>query len=257
MTKANVSLTPRVILLTLSLCACAAPRPSFTPLEHLEEWGVDYRADVIAGGWSPPESAKGESERAAEEARQVVFECRVLEAPAAVLSGWQGDARAVAALEVAAGAAAPLLELDSVESLTAPRMILNEGARGTLMTSDQRAFVESFEVVGDGVTLVADPVVAVACDGFHLDVRASIAGDQVELDLVTEFVEVQLLDEPRPLQLPVGAPVHIQQPVTLVQRVSVSGALAHDRTLAVRAPGSAPGAGRLLLVRARPAVDER
>ena len=139
MTKANVSLTPRVILLTLSLCACAAPRPSFTPLEHLEEWGVDYRADVIAGGWSPPESAKGESERAAEEARQVVFECRVLEAPAAVLSGWQGDARAVAALEVAAGAAAPLLELDSVESLTAPRMILNEGARAGRRSSACRA----------------------------------------------------------------------------------------------------------------------
>ena len=167
------------------------------------------------------------------------------------------EARAVAALEVAAGAAAPLLELDSVESLTAPRMILNEGARGTLMTSDQRAFVESFEVVGDGVTLVADPVVAVACDGFHLEVRASLVGDQVELDLDTQFVEVQLLDEPRPLQLPVGAPVHIQQPVTLVQRVSVSGALAPDRKLAVRAPGRAPGAGRLLLVRARPADDER
>ena len=156
----RVSVNCRILLLTTSLCACAAPRPSFTTLERLAEWRVDYRADVIAGGWSPPESAKGESERAAEDARQVVFECRVLEAPAAVLSGWQGDAREVAALEVAAGAAAPLLELDSVESLTAPRMILNEGARGTLMTSDQRAFVESFEVVGDGVTLVADPVVA-------------------------------------------------------------------------------------------------
>ena len=82
-------------------------------------------------------------------------------------------------------------------------------------------------------------------------------GDEVELDLDTQFVEVQLLDEPRPLQLPVGAPVRIQQPVTLVQRVSVSGALARDRMLAVRAPGRAPGAGRLLLVRARPADDER
>ena len=34
------------------------------------------------------------------------------------------------------------------------------------------------------------------------------------------------LDAPREVQLPVGAPVHIQQPVTFVQRVAVSAPLA-------------------------------
>ena len=74
---------------------------------------------------------------------------------------------------------------------------------------------------------------------------------QVELEVVGEFADVQGLDAPREVQLPVGAPVHIQQPVTFVQRVAVSATLEVYRQVVVRLPGQAPGESMLLIVEPR------
>ena len=79
---------------------------------------------------------------------QVMVECRVLTVPDDLVDAWSRDERAVFALEVPSGAAEPLYDAEGVESLTAPRIVLNSGARGAIATHDQHAFVEAFHEPG-------------------------------------------------------------------------------------------------------------
>ena len=240
--------------LVLALAACATPVPRFDPLPDTQRLPVEYRADAVAGAWSPedvqPTDAAGSQEELAV-TEQVMVECRVLTVPDDLVDAWSRDERAVFALEVPSGAAEPLYDAEGVESLTAPRIVLNSGARGAIATHDQHAFVEAFHVVATDEALVADPVVAIASGGFHMGLRATAVGEQVELEVFGEFADVQGLDAPREVQLPVGAPVHIQQPVTLVQRVAVSATLEVYRQVVVRLPGQAPGESMLLIVEPR------
>ncbi|MGC6487267.1 MAG: hypothetical protein ACON4Z_06460 [Planctomycetota bacterium] len=244
-----------MLLLTCALLpACASPGlPPMVRADRVER-DVSYRAEVFSGKWprAPDARAAATAEPEPESAAQVTFGCRVLRLSGDELSGWLGDPRAVCAWDAPAGSAAGLLGAPRVEVLTAPRLVLNSGAQGTLSTLDQQAFVAGFDVVGDGAAVLADPVVEVAQEGFRLQVCATIADGGVRLEVAADFVAVQGLDAPREVQLPVGAPVHLQQPVTCAQRVAVDAPVAPGRELLVRLPGEQPGDARLLVLRCQP-----
>ena len=251
--------------LLVSLAACATPALVGPPAAALSERDVGYRAELFSGTWPRElpelveEPVEDGSAAAAPEtpADQVAFGCRVLLVPDATLAAWLGDARLVCAWDAPAGTVAGLLGAGDVEVLTAPRLVLNSGDPGTLSTLDQQAFVAGFEVVGGRSGILADPVVDVASHGFQLSVTATAEEGEVRLDVLAEFVSVQGLDQPRAASLPVGAPVHLQQPLTFVQRVDVEVALAADRELLVRFPDEQRGRSRLLVLRAEPARNAR
>ena len=251
--------------LLVSLAACATPALVGPPAAALSERDVGYRAKLFSGTWPREfpelveEPGEDDSAAAAPEtpADQVAFGCRVLLVPDAALAAWLGDARLVCAWDAPAGTVAGLLGAGDVEVLTAPRLVLNSGDPGKLSTLDQQAFVAGFEVVGGRSGILADPVVDVASHGFQLAVTATAEGSEVRLDVLAEFVSVQGLDQPRAASLPVGAPVHLQQPLTFVQRVDVEVALAADRELLVRFPDEQRGRSRLLVLRAEPARTAR
>ena len=47
------AMTLRTALLVLALAACATPVPRFDPLPDTQRLPVEYRADAVAGAWSP------------------------------------------------------------------------------------------------------------------------------------------------------------------------------------------------------------
>ncbi len=251
--------------LLFALASCATPAVLGPPAAALSERDVSYRAELFSGTWPRElpelveELAEGDAAGAAPEdaPAQVAFGCRVLLVPDATLAAWLGDARLVCAWEAPAGTVAGLLGSDDVEVLTAPRIVLNSGDPGTLSTLDQQAFVAGFDVVGGRSGILADPVVDVASHGFQLSVTAKAEGSEFHLDVLAEFVSVQGLEQPRAARLPVGAPVHLQQPLTFVQRVDVEVPLAADRELLVRFPDEQRGRSRLLVLRAEPARTAR
>ena len=249
----------QLLLCAALLSACAVPVPPPLSAGDLVARDVTYSAEVISGAWSDTSVERGAS-AAIEEVDpqdrdggpQLTVECRVVGASEQRLSGWLGDRRPVGAWDAPEGAADALFGAAGVEVLTSPRLVLNAGAPATLSTLGQRAFVAGFEVAGDAEAVIADPVVEVANEGFQLWVTAALGADGVQLDVVAEFVSVQGLDELHEAHLPIGAPVHLQQPVSTVQRVSLQTAVAAGRELLVRLPGERRGEARLLVLRARP-----
>jgi len=244
----------RRVALLLFVCpwACTSARTPIEPLVARSEWSVRYAASASSEAWTSerPPSEEGGDGALEPLAPQVLLECRAVRAPTSWIRAWTQDDRAVYGMDVPRGSVEAMLGAPDVEVLTAPRIVLSSGSSGTIEVSNQRAFVESFDVVGDGAALIADPVVSVARDGMHFLFRATLDGEAVDLEFTAELAHIQQLERARAVQLPVGAPVHIQQPVTVLQRVETAGSLAGGRQLVVCTPSAERGNSYLLLVTA-------
>ncbi len=246
------------LVVLLLFAGCASPPVSIVLLEERSEWPVRYRASASSATWGSGDVSSDEASSARAgvppSSPQIVLECQTLRAPTTCVNAWSQDARAVYGLDVPRGAVDALLQAPDVEVVTAPRIVLSSGARGTIELANQRAFVASFDVVGAGAALIADPVVSVARDGLRMDIKAAVADEGIELEFSAELVQLQQLAAGRPVQLPVGAPVHIQQPVTVLQQVETKGVLARDRQLVVCTPSGEPGSSYLLVLGAEEAA---
>ena len=262
-------LTSSLALATLVACAGPADR-ALQPVES-EPWPIAYSADAFSGAWSAAPHVEGPEEdheeaSALERAMRgeenpepafpggwVMIECRTLTVPTARVAEWAGHQHAAFAADVSADDAERLARAEPVDVLTAPRIMLAWGSRGTITVADQVAYVERFEVTGDGTALLADPVVGVASSGMLLDLTALPTPSGVQLTATAETADLQLHEGGREVQLPsAGTTVQLQQPVTVVQRVETSGVLAPGRQLALCAPATEPDRSVVHLLTATP-----
>ena len=260
--------------LALALAACAGPADrTLQPVES-DPWPISYSADAFSGAWSAAPRGEG-TEEGPEEVSSleramngdpspepafpggwVMIECRTLTAPTARVAEWAGHQHAAFAADVSAEDAERLARAEPADVLTAPRIMLAWGSRGTITVADQVAYVERFEVTGDGTALLADPVVGVASSGMLLDLTALPTPSGVQLTATAETADLQLHEGGREVQLPsAGTTVQLQQPVTVVQRVETSGVLAPGRQLALCAPATEPGRSVVHLLTASPQED--
>ena len=258
-------LTSSLALATLAACAGPADR-TLQPVES-DPWPIAYSADAFSGAWSAAPREEGPEEASSLERAMngdpnpepafpggwVMIECRTLTAPTARVAEWAGHQHAAFAADVSAEDAERLARAEPADVLTAPRIMLAWGSRGTITVADQVAYVERFEVTGDGTALLADPVVGVASSGMLLDLTALPAPSGVQLTATAETADLQLHEGGREVQLPpAGTTVQLQQPVTVVQRVETSGVLAPGRQLALCAPATEPGRSVVHLLTASP-----
>ena len=247
-------MTSKTVLLSFGLAACSAVDPAFEPLPDVTPLRVEYRAEVIAGAWSPEQPSSADAALGVADpvlTEQVMIECRVLALADELVDAWSRDPRPVFALEIPSGAAAPLYDLRGVRQLAAQRVVVPSGGRGVVSVHDPQAFVESLRVAIDGNGLRADPFVAVAHEGVRVDVCATAVDEQVELEVVGDFAALRGLDEPRGVGFLPHEPVAIQQPATFAQHVEVAATLAVYREVVVRLPGKALGQSLLLIVEPR------
>jgi len=247
-------MTSKPLLLSAALAACSAVGPAFEPLPDVTPLRVEYRAEVIAGAWSPEQASSADATFEVVDpvlTEQVMIECRVLALADELVDAWSRDPRPVFALEIPSGAAAPLYDLRGVRQLAAQRVVVPSGGRGVVSVHDPQAFVESLRVAIDGNGLRADPFVAVAHEGVRVDVCATAVDEQVELEVVGDFAALRGLDETRGVGFLHHEPVAIQQPATFAQHVEVAATLAVYREVVVRLPGKALGQSLLLIVEPR------
>ena len=247
-------MTSKTLLLSAALAACSAVGPAFEPLPDVTPLRVEYRAEVIAGAWSPEQASSADATFEVVDpvlTEQVMIECRVLALADELVDAWSRDPRPVFALEIPSGAAAPLYDARGVRQLAARRVVVPSGGRGVVSVHDPQAFVESLRVAVDGDGLRADPFVAVAHEGFRVDVCATAVDEQVEMKVVADFAALRGLDETRDVGLLLRDLVAIQQPATFAQHVEVAATLAVYREVVVRLPAKAPGQSLLLVVEPR------
>jgi hypothetical protein len=130
------------------------------------------------------------------------------------------------------------LAQDGVTAVTSPMLTLLDRQRGSLTVFSQVAYVSGYAVEQRGNSLVADPEVGVAQDGLLVLVRPTLDAARtravLEIDLVDASLEQPLRDEE--LRLPGGlAPVEIQRPSCLIQRLNTRAEIPLGGTLVLGA----------------------
>ncbi|MDG1984151.1 MAG: hypothetical protein P8M11_06275 [Planctomycetota bacterium] len=240
---------------------CQAADPSIAPLSDPRTWPVTYEAYAYSGIWKNVgdvadelDLVEAESEKADESADQgmVLLECKILQCSHAELARWTGTNRRTFALEVPAGEVPAFLAQTKGDLVSAPKLLIRPGAKGSLMVADQVAFIESFKVVGSGAALIADPVVGVATEGFEVELTATPMEQAMGVTVLANYADARLESSERAVTLPGSqAPVTLQQPVTLLQRLTTEGLLTEDRQLMLVAPANEPGDSLALFVSAQ------
>lgn len=251
---------------------CQAAAPSALPLSDSQTWPVTYEANAYSGIWK----AQGNAEDGAplERAEPVTFnepvtsdepetsddpvvqgmvllECKILQCSNAELARWTGREGRTFALEVPSGEVPAFLARTQGDLVSAPKLMLHPGAKGSLMVADQVAFIESFKVIDSGSALLADPVVGVATEGFEVELSAAPVSQAMGVTVLANYADVRLESSEREVTLPGSqTPVTLQQPVTLLQRVTTEGLLTEDRQLLLVAPANEPGSSLALFVSA-------
>ena len=124
---------------------------------------------------------------------------------------------------------------ERVEVVTAPRLLVFNGARASLQVLNQFAYVQDYNVEIATASSIADPVIQVIQDGVVLDVRPVVSADRrfVTLDLRPTVAVLTQPIESFITTLNVATTVEIQLPELEIQRL---------RTVA-----SVPDGGTLLL----------
>lgn len=124
---------------------------------------------------------------------------------------------------------------ERVEVVTAPRLIVFNGARASLQVLNQFAYVQDYNVEIATASSIADPVIQVIQDGVVLDVRPVVSADRrfVTLDLRPTVAVLTQPIQSFITTLNVATTVEIQLPELEIQRL---------RTVA-----SVPDGGTLLL----------
>ncbi len=144
--------------------------------------------------------------------------------------------------------------------VAAPRVTIMDAQTGTIEVFNQVSYISGFEfqtVPQPGpdksvvAGLIADPVISVVKDGVMMGVRVmGMPGDKVQLDLDLGLAGLQ-----HPLATTevkaFGAPITVQVPVMMSQRMKGSGVVSPTRTLALTGLSGGDGNTLLLLVNAR------
>lgn len=251
---------PASLLLAALAVSCQSSEPSASPLTDGHAWSMTYEADAYSGTWqqavsaesAPPVENEPQSEGEPAAQGMVLLECRILQCPQEDLARWTGKADPSFALEAPAGEILDFVARSRGDLVSAPKLLLRPGARGSLSIADQTAFIESFKVVKAEPGLLADPVIGIATEGLEVELIATPEGPAVRVDVLATYADVRLESSERELTLPgTQTPVTLQQPVTLLQKVETEGLLAEDRLLMVVAPSSESGASLALFVSAK------
>lgn len=229
---------------------CQAADPSIDPLSDPQTWPVTYEANAYSGIWQdldhaeeePPVGAEPDTADEPGDHGMVLLECKILQCSRAELARWTGRSGGTFALEVPASAVTAFLERTQGDLVSAPKLMINPGAKGSIMVAEQVAFIESFRVVDSGSALLADPVVGVATEGMEIELMAIPGSEGVGVTVLAHYADVQLESSEREVTLPGSqTPVTLQQPVTLLQRVTTEGLLTENRQLLLVTPANEPG----------------
>lgn len=113
---------------------------------------------------------------------------------------------------------------ERVETVTTPRLTVNNGARANLAVLNQVAYVQDFDVQIAQAASIADPIIKVIQDGVILDVRPVVSADRrfITLELRPTIAQLQRPIVEQPTTLGTQNSVTIQLPEVEIQRVRTS-----------------------------------
>ena len=113
---------------------------------------------------------------------------------------------------------------ERIETVTAPRITVNNGARANVSVLNQVAYVQDFDVQIAQAASIADPIIKVIQDGVILDVRPVVSADlqYITLELRPTIAELQRPIREQPTTLGTQNSVTIQLPEVEIQRVRTS-----------------------------------
>ena len=121
--------------------------------------------------------------------------------------------------------------LRDIPILSAPRVTIYDGQTGVIQITNQISYISGFEFSGEKSTRIADPIVDVLNEGLVLSVKADKRGEgRVHLELELLLSEVAKPIKTQDVKL-LGAPMTIQTPVAMNQRLTAKGEFDEDRTL--------------------------
>jgi hypothetical protein len=240
-------LRPALVLpLLFAACASTARAPE-TPLENLRDVAVRYRAELAPqAGEVPRPGVPGEPAGidaaradAPADAPTIELTCRLVRFERRLERELFPDVEAPAFGRVVPRAAAQAAEArwrreGRVDLLTAPVLGLRDGGNGSLSVSSQTAFVRGFDLVLAGASMIGDPNVAVAKEGFLLEGRARLAanGTRVALELALCNTELVRPFTERVVHLPgTKTPVALQIPIGFEQELAADAELGADEVL--------------------------
>lgn len=129
----------------------------------------------------------------------------------------------------------PLVASGAIEQVSAPRLMVLDGQRGSIAIVNQSAYIEGFDVRADAGVLLADPVVGIAEEGVMLLARPWVRPDG-DVDLHLEITSIELEDpiEDRQVLVPgARSPVSVQLPISSLQRLTSVAPLSGDECLVV------------------------
>jgi hypothetical protein len=221
--------------------ACSAPpatSPDFLPLTPVDSHEVHYAGQLSPEGVSfatqTPEAPQ-EGSRARFEVSCHVFELDRELVPSLVAA----DAPWLRADSVPREEAEVLFaELDgtNASTVTSMKLLQHEGQRGTLATTNQTAFVKSFELAASGAVFMADPEVGIGHEGLWMGVSVddADASGACTLDLELRLAELQ-----RPIQTATGRmpgtdqEMTIQLPLFATQSLTTRAGIQADQALLI------------------------
>ena len=113
---------------------------------------------------------------------------------------------------------------ERIETVTAPRITVNNGARANVQVLNQVAYVQDFDVQIAQAASIADPIIKVIQDGVILDVRPVVSADlqYITLELRPTIAVLQRPIFEQPTTLGTSNSVTIQLPEVEIQRVRTS-----------------------------------
>lgn len=234
-------------LALLASCSALSSRPA--PAELRTSLPLEYRASLTSHG---AEAAEPREPGTAASERRVEIQVVVQSGSAREAEAQLGELALRPAAWILDEAEATRLLATFGELVTAPRLTVFDGLRSHFAILDERAYVSGFELSGDGVAMIADPVVATLRLGTSFDARASVGeADAVELEVEWRLRE---LDPDLPElehALPAGgSSVRLQVPLAMHQQLATHARLRAGECVVLGCRG-VDGRHRIAVVSAR------
>ena len=231
----------------LALCACASgPNSSVSGLRSVGEFAdleLTYKASVSTLVWDATQLKFEELSDAEEFESFVRIETRTAVLTHAEVAALLGSERG-GAWSIKTSRQRAQAWFDRVHETTQQErraLTLAPGQQNYVTVASQKAFIESFDIKGSSVQLVADPVIAVACEGVVLFATGTPLEDMsgVRIEAALERHDLEDPMATLEVELPWGvAPVEIQRPVTTHQRAEVTTELTPKEAVVLAIPRS-------------------
>ena len=147
---------------------CQAADPSIDPLSDPQTWPVTYEANAYSGIWQdldhaeeePPVGAEPDTADEPGDHGMVLLECKILQCSRAELARWTGRSGGTFALEVPASAVTAFLERTQGDLVSAPKLMINPGAKGSIMVAEQVAHGASNREIAEALEITERTVKA-------------------------------------------------------------------------------------------------